>query len=80
MPEIPPLLLDVRPLTAQKRPPMPAILGAIAQLAPGQPLRLLAPFEPVPLYSFMQERGFSHAAQPLEGGAWEVIFRRADAS
>src|SRR4051812_24275870 len=42
-----PLELDVRALVARQRPPLPAIQQAIAQLEPGQALRLIAPFEPV---------------------------------
>jgi uncharacterized protein (DUF2249 family) len=78
MSQLEPLLLDVRPLAAQKRPPMPAILTAISRLEPGQSLRLIAPFEPVPLYEFMRERGFAHEAKPLGEGAWEVLFTRAE--
>ncbi len=68
------LELDVRPLCAQKKPPMPAILGALARLEPGQSLRLIAPFEPVPLYDVLGGRGFSHETHEREPGIWEVLF------
>lgn len=71
-----PLELDVRALVARQRPPLPAIQQAIAQLEPGQALRLIAPFEPVPLYEFMQARGFSHTATETEPGVWTVVFNR----
>ena len=70
----PPLELDVRPLVAARRPPLPAIMAALARLAPGQALRLIAPFEPAPLYEHLGQRGFAHEAQQLEDGAWEVVF------
>jgi uncharacterized protein (DUF2249 family) len=69
-----PLELDVRPICAKKRPPMPAIIEALAQLEPGQPLRLIAPFEPVPLYDFMRQRGFAHESSEIEPGVWAVLF------
>lgn len=71
-----PLELDVRALVARQRPPLPAIQQAIAQLEPGQALRLIAPFEPVPLYEFMQARGFSHMTTETEPGVWTVVFSR----
>jgi uncharacterized protein (DUF2249 family) len=75
-----PLELDVRALVARQRPPMPAIQQAISQLEAGQALRLIAPFEPVPLYEFMQARGFLYTASETEPGVWTVVFsREADA-
>ncbi len=72
----PPLQLDVRPLVAAHKPPMAAILESVGRLAPGQPLVLIAPFEPAPLYQFLGQQGFSHTARVREDGAWEVTFRR----
>jgi uncharacterized protein (DUF2249 family) len=69
-----PLELDVRPICVRGRPPMPAILDALAKLEPGQPLRLIAPFEPVPLYDFLAQRGFSHETSEPEPGVWAVLF------
>jgi uncharacterized protein (DUF2249 family) len=74
MPNLTPLELDVRPLCAQKKAPMPAILTAVSRLAPAQALRLIAPFEPVPLYEFLEARGFSHQSREREPGVWEVLF------
>lgn len=69
-----PLELDVRPLIERSRPPMPAILDALGRLAPAQSLRLVAPFEPKPLFEFMAQRGFTHRARQRQDGAWEVLF------
>lgn len=71
-----PLVLDVRPLCASQRPPLPAILEAVARLAPGQPLQLIAPFEPVPLYELLGQQGFEHVTLSRDDGAWEITFRR----
>ena len=72
----PPLELDVRALVARQRPPLPAIQQAIAQLDPDQSLRLITPFEPVPLYEFMQARGFTHETSEKGPGEWVVVFKR----
>lgn len=72
----PPLRLDVRPLVAAHQPPMGAILESVGQLAPGQALQLIAPFEPVPLYQFLGQQGFHHEARLRDDGGWEVLFTR----
>jgi len=53
---------------------MPAIQDALSRLEPGQSLRLIAPFEPVPLYDFLAQRGFTHEATETEPGLWTVLF------
>lgn len=80
MPNPEPLELDVCALVAKQRPPLPAIQQAVARLAPGQALRLIAPFEPMPLYEFMTARGFAHEARETEPGVWTVIFSRTEAA
>lgn len=68
--------LDVRPLVAARRPPMPEILRAIDQLVPGQALRLTAPMEPAPLFAFLAQRGFNHESSRADDGSWVIVFRR----
>jgi uncharacterized protein (DUF2249 family) len=70
-----PLELDVRPVCAAKQPPLPAILDAVGRLEPGQDFRLIAPFEPAPLYQLLGQQGFTHSARELPDGAWEITFR-----
>lgn len=77
MTSLPPLELDVRPLLASGRPPIATILNAINRLQPGQSLLLLAPFQPLPLYEMLGERGFTPEAREREDGTWEVLFRCA---
>jgi uncharacterized protein (DUF2249 family) len=74
---LPPLELDVRPLVEAKKPPMAAILDGVGRLAPGQSLQLIAPFEPVPLYQFLGQQGFSHETRLRDDGAWEILFARS---
>jgi uncharacterized protein (DUF2249 family) len=67
--------LDVRPILRAGGEPFATIMAVLEQLAPGQGLRLFAPFKPVPLFQVMANRGFSHEAAEIENGDWEVRFR-----
>jgi uncharacterized protein (DUF2249 family) len=74
-PEAPPVReLDVRPMLRAGEEPFQAIMDAVGALEPGESLRLVAPFRPVPLFSVMANRGFSASDRPLDGGDWEVLF------
>jgi len=78
-----PLVLDVRDILRSGGEPFGAIMQSVAALAPGQGLRLFATFEPVPLFSVLGSRGFTHTAKQLGGGDWEVLFmpqKTADSS
>jgi uncharacterized protein (DUF2249 family) len=55
-------------------------MQTLEALEPGQGLRLLVGFEPVPLYGVMQARGFTPTPRNLPGGDWEVLFRPAGAA
>ncbi len=66
--------LDVRDILKAGGEPFSAIMQAVDALQPGQGLRLLATFKPVPLFGVMAQRGFGHAEQPIGGGDWEVTF------
>lgn len=66
--------LDVRPILRSGGEPFSAIMQAVNGLSAGQALRLLATFEPVPLYAVLGKKGFDHAAREIGGGDWEVLF------
>jgi uncharacterized protein (DUF2249 family) len=66
--------LDVRPILRAGGEPFDQIMGTVSALRPGESLRLLATFKPVPLFSVLGARGFSHEERELEGGDWEVLF------
>ncbi len=68
------LTLDVREILKAGGEPFSDIMRAVASLAPGQGLRLLAIFKPVPLFTVMAQRGFSHSEREIGGGDWEVVF------
>lgn len=71
--------LDVRPILREGGEPFSVIMAAVAALAPGQPLRLLATFKPLPLFQVLGARGFDAAAREIGGGDWEVVFTPAEA-
>jgi uncharacterized protein (DUF2249 family) len=71
--------LDVRPILRAGGEPFEKILEAVAGLAPDQGLRLYATFKPVPLFHVLGSKGFSYEANELDGGDWEVLFRRSGA-
>lgn len=66
--------LDVRDILKAGGEPFSRIMQAVEALTPGQGLRLLATFKPVPLFTVMAQRGFGHAEREIGGGDWEVIF------
>lgn len=70
--------VDVRPILRSGGEPFSVIMAALQELEPGQGLRLLATFKPIPLFAVMADKGFSHSAQPLDGGEWEVLFTPAE--
>ncbi len=69
-----PLELDVRPILARGDEPFGAIMAAVDGLAPGQVLRLLAPFRPAPLFGVMANRGYGCHDRQRADGVWEVTF------
>ncbi|MEZ4503619.1 MAG: DUF2249 domain-containing protein [Dehalococcoidia bacterium] len=68
--------VDVRPDIAAGREPFPRLMTAVGQLAPGDRLRLIAPFKPLPLYGVLAEHGFDHETEVKSDGSWHVIIRR----
>lgn len=74
MTAVEPLILDVREELRNGGEPLPRIMESIRGLAPGQPLRLFATFEPLPLYAVLAKKGFGHSATHLGEGDWEVLF------
>ncbi len=66
--------LDVRPILRAGGEPFTVIMDTVKKLGSGQALRLLATFEPVPLYGVLAKKGFAHAAREIDDGDWEVVF------
>ncbi|PRY53089.1 uncharacterized protein DUF1858 [Arcticibacter pallidicorallinus] len=59
--------LDVRPILAQKEDPIKLILQTIHSLSDEHTLKLIAPFEPIPLIHMLSGKGYAHSVQQEEG-------------
>lgn len=70
--------LDVRPILKEGGEPFSVIMDAVAELKPGQSLRLFATFKPIPLFQVLGSRGFTPSAREIGNGDWEVIFTPSD--
>ncbi len=68
--------LDIRETIRAGQQPCSSIMSAAANLRTGESLRLLAPFEPRPLFGVLGQQGFAHRVRPLGDGDWEVLFFR----
>lgn len=66
--------LDVRPILAEGGEPFALIMETSAPLKSGESLLLTAPFEPVPLYAALSERGFTYETQMVSAGEWWILF------
>ncbi|HEX7725543.1 MAG TPA: DUF2249 domain-containing protein [Rhizomicrobium sp.] len=71
--------LDVRPILRTGGEPFGEIMTTTASMMAGQSLRLLATFEPKPLFHVLGSQGFTHEAREIGGGDWEVIFTKTNA-
>lgn len=71
--------VDVRPTLRAGGEPFAEIMAAVNALAPGQGLRLVATFKPVPLFSVLGSKGYTHEEREIGHGDWEVLFSPAGA-
>ncbi len=74
------ITLDVREDIQRGREPFSKIMQTVAGLGADEDLRLIAPFEPVPLFGVLAQRGFSHQVKVVADGSFEVLFSRKPAS
>lgn len=68
--------LDARPILAAGRSPLAAVIEAVSSLPPLGSLRLIMPFEPVPMMEKLTELGFEHTMRRRGDRAVEVLFSR----
>jgi hypothetical protein len=62
--------MDLRGL----QPPEPIVrIFQALERAPREPLCVILPHEPVPLYGLLRERGFSYSGSPRADGGFEVL-------
>ncbi len=72
-------ILDVRPDLANGEEPFVKIMVTAARIPENGILHLIAPFNPVPLYSVLDKRGFVHAeTKSVSATEWHVFFVRKD--
>jgi uncharacterized protein (DUF2249 family) len=71
--------LDVREDIRNGREPFAKIMQTVAGLKGDQQLRLIAPFEPAPLYAVLAQRGYAHQSKATPEGDFEVLFTRGPA-
>lgn len=74
VPMLRPAELDVRDMLCRGEEPFGVIMQAVAALGPGQALRLVAPFRPLPLIALMEERGYNVQLIAMQSGDFEVLF------
>jgi uncharacterized protein (DUF2249 family) len=70
------ITLDVCADIRAGREPFSKIMNAVAQLQADEDLRIIAPFEPAPLFELLHRQDFQHAAKAKADGTWEVLFTR----
>jgi uncharacterized protein (DUF2249 family) len=66
--------LDVREDIRNGREPFAKIMQTVAGLKDNEQLRLIAPFEPTPLYAVLAQQGYAHESKPTPAGDFEVLF------
>jgi len=71
------ITLDVRAEFRAGLHPREKIQSALTQLGAGESLRLLVPFEPVPLLHWAASQGLAYQTQQVSEGDWEVLFTHA---
>jgi len=66
--------VDVREDLRVGREPLPLIHAAVGGLGKGELLRVIAPFEPLPLIRLLATQGFSADVTKLADGDFAVLF------
>ena len=74
------ITLDARADFRAGKGPCDEIKSALDQVGPDATLRLLVPFEPVPLFALAATKGLTHCATCSPEGDWEVLFTHASAA
>jgi len=67
------VILDVRPIIESGTDPFKTIMKTVKDMNDDEMLHLINSFEPVPLYSVMETKGFKHAAEK-KGDEWHIWF------
>ncbi len=68
------VILDVRVDLAQGKKPLTKILAAARALQSDQGLKLITPFEPLPLFFVLKKLGLQHRSHQVAEEHWETLF------
>jgi len=71
--------LDVRADFRSGQHPRERIQNALNGLSVGEALRLLVPFEPVPLLHWANSQGLTYQSNRTESDDWDILFTRGPA-
>lgn len=71
------ITLDVRPIIESGTDPFKTIMKAVKDMKHNEMLHLINSFEPVPLYSVMDAKGFTYKAEK-RGNKWHIWFWSRD--
>ncbi len=79
VPDYKEVLLDVRPIIESGTDPFKSIMKKVKEMKKDEMLHLINSFEPVPLYSVMQTKGYVYASEK-SGDEWHIWFWKNEAS
>lgn len=72
------ILIDARWLEPPE--PLEKVTQVLDLLKPGQHIRLLLHREPFPLYSILDQGGYTHEASPQPDGSYVILIRPLEPS
>jgi uncharacterized protein (DUF2249 family) len=70
------ITLDARAAFRSGEHPCDEIQNALSRVSATEALRLLVPFEPIPLLEVARTKGLRHESKQTANGDWEVLFSR----
>ena len=73
VPDFREVLLDVRPVIESGTDPFKSIIRTVKEMNEDEMLHLINSFEPVPLYSVMHTKGYTHSSEK-RGDEWHIWF------
>ena len=78
--ERPTVVVDVRADQRRNKEPFDRIMAAVKALGPEEDLVVINTFDPVPLYTVLGRRGFTHVTTQLGPEEWHIRFQQAGAA
>jgi uncharacterized protein (DUF2249 family) len=70
------ITFDARDAFRAGEHPCDQIQGALNHVTETHALRLVVPFEPVPIFEVARTKGLTYTARQTDAGDWEVLFTR----